>query len=377
MRLTCVCMWSCSSARSTISTGDDSFTDLGLHDMKICTGNDSFTDHGLHNKHIKVEGFIWGVASKVACMLRHCLRVNCGTPTPIANRLIINGKRTKHGELPWHAGVYDKTFTPYKQICGGSLISTRVIISAAHCFWKTERQEAASTYAVALGKIYRPWDEARDTGAHKSDVSEIKIPVRYLGEAGHYQADIALVFMSTPVVYRTYIRPICMDFNEEFDRNQLQNTNSGKQKGFRKNVGINMAVYDFINIVMDSVDNGIPVCALFTDMTKAFDHVDHKILLYKLGLYGIRGQVRKLIESYLTDRQQYTEISRVSGWGLTAADGPASSLLLTTDLPYVDATKCMDELPSEFKPHLTSDKFCAGNKNGKYPPYIFIAIIMC
>ncbi|XP_073964314.1 clotting factor C-like [Choristoneura fumiferana] len=220
---------------------------------------------------------------------------DCGTPTPIANRLIINGKRTKHGELPWHAGVYDMTFTPYKQICGGSLISTRVIISAAHCFWKTERQEAASTYAVALGKIYRPWDEARDTGAHKSDVSEIKIPVRYLGEAGHYQADIALVFMSTPVVYRTYIRPICMDFNEEFDRNQLQNTNSGK----------------------------------------------------------------------------------VSGWGLTAADGPASSLLLTTDLPYVDATKCMDELPSEFKPHLTSDKFCAGNKNGKYPPYIFIAIIMC
>ncbi|KAI8425354.1 hypothetical protein MSG28_007115 [Choristoneura fumiferana] len=60
MCLSRVCMWSCCfamrcSARSTISTGTDSFTDLGLHDNKICTRNDSFTDHGFHDKHIKVE----------------------------------------------------------------------------------------------------------------------------------------------------------------------------------------------------------------------------------------------------------------------------------------------------------------------------------
>ncbi|KAI8426733.1 hypothetical protein MSG28_014432, partial [Choristoneura fumiferana] len=51
----------------------------------------------------------------------------CGTPTPIADILIINGTRAKRGELPWHAGIYDKTFTPYKQICGGSLISTKLV----------------------------------------------------------------------------------------------------------------------------------------------------------------------------------------------------------------------------------------------------------
>ncbi|KAI8429984.1 hypothetical protein MSG28_000438 [Choristoneura fumiferana] len=52
------------SARSTISRDIYPFTDLGLHDNKICTRNDSFTDHGFHVKHIKVEGFIWGVAIK-------------------------------------------------------------------------------------------------------------------------------------------------------------------------------------------------------------------------------------------------------------------------------------------------------------------------
>ncbi|KAI8433020.1 hypothetical protein MSG28_013890 [Choristoneura fumiferana] len=47
MCLSRVCMWSCCYAKcSSISTGTDSFTDLGLHDKKICTRNDSFTDHG-------------------------------------------------------------------------------------------------------------------------------------------------------------------------------------------------------------------------------------------------------------------------------------------------------------------------------------------
>ncbi|KAI8422630.1 hypothetical protein MSG28_006410 [Choristoneura fumiferana] len=56
MCLSRVCMWSCCYAmRSAISTDIYSFTDLGLHDKKICTRNDSFTDHGFHDKHIKVE----------------------------------------------------------------------------------------------------------------------------------------------------------------------------------------------------------------------------------------------------------------------------------------------------------------------------------
>ncbi|KAI8440913.1 hypothetical protein MSG28_009211 [Choristoneura fumiferana] len=75
---TCVCMWSCSSsARSTMSTG-----------------NDSFTDHGFHEKHIKVEGFIWGVATKVACMLRS---VNESMPVLILLRALLHmHKRVRH-----------------------------------------------------------------------------------------------------------------------------------------------------------------------------------------------------------------------------------------------------------------------------------------
>ncbi|OWR52542.1 pattern recognition serine proteinase precursor, partial [Danaus plexippus plexippus] len=95
----------------------------------------------------------------------------CGTITPEGIQLVIGGRSAKRGELPWHAGIYSKLFTPYMQICGGSLISTTTIISAAHCFWSdTKKLLPASEYAVAVGKLYRPYNEKHDADAEKSDV---------------------------------------------------------------------------------------------------------------------------------------------------------------------------------------------------------------
>lgn len=84
-----------------------------------------------------------------------------------------------------------------------------------------------------------------------------------------------------------------------------------EQKGFRKNTNINMALFDLLSSIMTSVDKKNPVCSIFTDMSKAFDFVDHQILLQKLHGYGIRGNIHKLLESYLSDRTQCTEISRI------------------------------------------------------------------
>lgn len=72
-----------------------------------------------------------------------------------------------------------------------------------------------------------------------------------------------------------------------------------------------MAIYDFLKIVMINVDTRVPVCSILMDMTQAFDHVDHGILVGKLNAYGIRGNVLELIKSYLKGRAQYTEVTRV------------------------------------------------------------------
>lgn len=60
---------------------------------------------------------------------------------------------------------------------------------------------------------------------------------------------------------------------------------------------------------MPKVDSKIPVCAIYADMSKAFDCVDHDILLTKLDAYGIRGNALNLIKTYLKGRRQCTEIS--------------------------------------------------------------------
>ena len=52
------------------------------------------------------------------------------------------------------------------------------------------------------------------------------------------------------------------------------------------------------------VDTGHYVCGIF-DLEKAFDTVNHKILCEKLNYYGLRGNVNKLIQSYLANRRQY------------------------------------------------------------------------
>ena len=48
---------------------------------------------------------------------------------------------------------------------------------------------------------------------------------------------------------------------------------------------------------------------LFVDLEKAFDTVDHNILLKKLGHYGVRGISSKWFESYLTDQKQFASIN--------------------------------------------------------------------
>lgn len=157
----------------------------------------------------------------------------CGRLTPEGTPYVINGRTARRGELPWHAGIYTKRYEPYMQICGGSLVSNMAVLSAAHCFW-TEQDEPipASNFLVALGKLFRPWNNPVDTDAQKSDVDDIKYPDRFNGNRANFQADIALVILKTFIEYQTHIRPICLDFGLIFDERQLSPGNLGKVAGW-------------------------------------------------------------------------------------------------------------------------------------------------
>ena len=87
---------------------------------------------------------------------------------------------------------------------------------------------------------------------------------------------------------------------------------SDNQFGFRPNHSTTTALLSTIDEIYNNIDDNNFVLGIFFDISKAFDCVNHKILLAKLFHYGIRGQLNKWFESYLHNRSQYTSVNGAS-----------------------------------------------------------------
>ena len=81
-----------------------------------------------------------------------------------------------------------------------------------------------------------------------------------------------------------------------------------EQYGFLKNHSTMSALIDVIDNVRNYIDQGELALGIYLDLKKAFDTVNHPILLSKLEHYGFRGHVNNFIGSYLNNRQQFTVV---------------------------------------------------------------------
>ena len=82
------------------------------------------------------------------------------------------------------------------------------------------------------------------------------------------------------------------------------------QYGFHENMSTQHAILDIVNSIQSNMDNKLFMCGIFLNFKKAFDTVDHSILLSKLYHYGIRGPVNEWFSSYLNGRVQTTQIDK-------------------------------------------------------------------
>ena len=84
----------------------------------------------------------------------------------------------------------------------------------------------------------------------------------------------------------------------------LNNCIYNLQFGFRKEHSTTHALIDLTEDIRESIDNNMFALGVFVDLQKAFDTVDHTILLSKLDHYGIRGVANDWFKSYLNNRKQ-------------------------------------------------------------------------
>ena len=105
-----------------------------------------------------------------------------------------------------------------------------------------------------------------------------------------------------------------------------------KNSGFKKNDGTINQLINLTNKIYQGLDDENEMAMIFLDLSKAYDRICHKHLLYKLRKIGVRGSLLKWFESYLSGRSQRVVYGGESSdfldiWGFVPQGSILSSLL--------------------------------------------------
>lgn len=166
----------------------------------------------------------------------------------VKNVLPLNtgGEETQINEVPYHAAVYVKKLPKIFHRCGATIISQKVVVTAAHCFYSSHNRQPNSKYVVIAGKFHRDY-KTTDPNTQESTISEIYIHDSYKDQ-DLFRDDLAIVILETPFIFSPVVQKVQVDL----DFNQFT---SGRVSGWGKDES-QMVLKTLHTVSLDVVDCG-------------------------------------------------------------------------------------------------------------------------
>ncbi|XP_018574097.1 uncharacterized protein LOC108913104 isoform X2 [Anoplophora glabripennis] len=129
-----------------------------------------------------------------------------------AKPLIAGSKPNNVLEYPWVVALYIKENNSYEYICGGSILSLTVALTAAHCvtndYGDTLNKE---DFLIGAGKLYSKHNASQDTRAQYLMLSKIIVHEDFKGASRLFLADIAVLVTKGEFVLNSLVQPVCFN----------------------------------------------------------------------------------------------------------------------------------------------------------------------